>query len=73
MRGREHSAINRAMKPISGSASLAAINWSTWSAKVKWWRARGVNTSFGRAFPLTRSSFQIRSESEREVYTDPIS
>ena len=30
------SAIIRAMKPRSGSASLAETSWFTWSAWVKW-------------------------------------
>ena len=36
VRGRLHSAISRAMKPRSGSASLAETSWFTWSKRVKW-------------------------------------
>ena len=42
VRGREHSAIVRAMKPRAGSASLAPTSWFTWSAWVKWCNAWGV-------------------------------
>ena len=31
----------RPMKPRSGSASLAATSWFTWSKRVKWWKAWG--------------------------------
>ena len=41
VRGSEHNAIIRAMKPRSGSASLAETNWFTWSKRVKWCNAWG--------------------------------
>ena len=41
VRGRLHSAISRAMKPRSASASLAPTSWFTWSAWVKWCSAWG--------------------------------
>ena len=40
MRGKEHSAISRAMNPRSGSASLASMSCVTWRSVVKWCRAR---------------------------------
>ena len=50
VRGRLHSAIIRAMKPRSGSASLAVTSWSTWSAWVKLVQrlGRGVADRFHR-------------------------
>ena len=45
VRGNEHSASSRAMKPRSASASLAPTSWSIWSRRVKWcsdWGAAGV-------------------------------
>ena len=48
VRSRLHSAISRAMKPRSESASLAETDWCTWVKRVKWCCAlgRGLNLDF---------------------------
>ena len=61
VRGSEHNAMSRAMKPRSGSVSLAVTSWFTWSAWVKWWRGLGRGVverlhHLARAIPFTPHS-----------------
>ena len=56
LRGRLHSAIIRAMKPLSGSDSLALTSWFTWS---------GAGES-----PLRRSKRQSRAGEIGQGFTD---
>ena len=62
VRGKEHNASNRAMKPRSGSASRAPISCVTWSSWVKWCRAWGARSR--RAGTWTPGRSRARSPTE---------